>query len=317
MGDVMTASAPASPPAPRRLPVAGAAPVRLARTPLERMDPGDVLGDYTLVPYDPVTSPEGKLRSVNALIESFAAAGVEDEGMRVVSLLREQLGPFRTVWGIKVRPPAEITGWELYFYDQAREHPDLGIDRVREILSPALAIDARPPHELPWHMFSVEFDANSLRTRAPVPIDVYIGTNPRYKGTDRSYKLRGEEMVFENVYTFHRPELEIDEILYRLKYSAYFTRQRHLLSALIPPELFRAGHICVANKRRADGLYFSRIRLDQARYALKWLGFPATITDFFSAHAADLDHLLWDIGFDFVDRDGAIRFTKGSIYGSF
>jgi hypothetical protein len=301
---------------PRKLPLVDGV-TRLAKGPLERMQPGDLLGDYTLVPYDPVTSPAGKLRSVNVLLESFAAAGVEDLGLRVVSLLRSQLGQFRTVWGIKLRPPGEISGWELYFYDATRERPDLSIARVQEILSPALVIDARPPHPLPWHMFSVELDVRALRERTPVAVDLYIGNSRRRKGSDRSYKLRGDDLVFENVYTFHRPEIEIDEILERLRYGIHFTRRKHLLSMLWPPELLRAGHVCVANKRAADALYFSRIKLDQARYALPFFGFRGPVVDFLEAGAAGLDHLLWDIGIDFVDEGGTLRFTKGSLYGTF
>jgi len=281
------------------------------------MQPGDQLCDYTLVPYDPVRPAAGKLRSINALFESFAIAGVEDEGSHLVDLLRQKLGPFRTVFGIKFHAPDQVMGWELYFYDPLREHADLSIERVSEILAPALVIDARPPRPLPWHMFSVEFDVASFKSRAPAPVDVYISTNPRAKGTDRSYKIRGAEMVFENVYSFHRPELEIDEILYRIRYGVHFSRQEHLLSALIPPELFRCGHICVANKRRADALYFSRITHDQLRFAMRHLGWQGPLVDFLASHASSLDHLLWDIGFDYVSEGGALRFLKGSFYGSF
>ena len=109
------------------------------------MQPGDVLSDYTLDPYDPRTDPTGKLRSVNVLFESFAIAGVEREGRRVVEALREGFGPFRTVFGVKFHAPDHVAGWELYFYDPRREHADVDIDRIARILRPALHVDARPP----------------------------------------------------------------------------------------------------------------------------------------------------------------------------
>jgi hypothetical protein len=309
-----------------RLPVvpadaAAPAPSRRATRPLERTDPTDTLHDYTLVPYDPVEDPTGKLRAVNALVESFALAGVEEEGARVIDLLRTGLGPERTVFGVKFLVPddadVQVAGWELYFYDPPRERADLDIGAVASLLSPALFVDARPPRALPWHMFSVEFGVPHLRERAPAAVDVYVGTNPRQKGTDRSYKLRGEQLVFENVYTFHDPSSEVDELLYRLRYGVHFSRAEHPLSALIPPELFRCGHICVANKRHADALYFSRITTDQLLFALKFLGFRGELPGWLAAHASLLGHLLWDIGFDFVCEGGRLRFRKGGLYGSF
>jgi hypothetical protein len=300
-----------------RLPLADAGRARRARRPFELTAPGDVFCDYTLVPYDPVRSPEGKLRAVNLLVESFALAGVEDEGYKVIELLRQGLGPHRTVFGIKFHAPDHVAGWELYFYDPRRERQDLSIERVIEILAPALPIDARPPRPLPWHMFSVEFDATHLRGSAKAAVDVYISTNPHAKGTDRSYKLRAAELTFENVYSFHRPLFDIDEILYRIQYGVFFSRAEFPLSAVIPPELFRCGHICVANKRHADALYFSRITIEQLRFAMKFFGWRGELPEFLDSWAPSFDHLLWDIGFDFVVDEGRIRFLKGGIYGSF
>lgn len=290
---------------------------RMSTRPVELVQPGDIFSDYTLVPYDPVKPPAGKFRSLELLVESFALAGVEAEGSRVVELLRQGLGPWRTVFGVKFYAPEHIAGWEFYFYDPLRERRDLSIERISELLEPAFHVDARPPREWPWHMFSVEFDGRHLRRECDAAVDVYISTNPRNKGTDRSYKLRGTEAIFENVYSFHRPLLEIDEILYRLRYGVHFSRAELPLSALIPPELFRCGHICVANKRTADALYFSRITTEQLLFAMDFLGWRGALPAFVSTHAHLLDHLLWDIGFDFVSEAGKIRFIKGGLYGSF
>src|SRR3954471_21829398 len=108
------------PAAPRlHLPVRppGATPLAslpsLARSPLERCTRGDLFHDYVLTPYHPQGDAVGRLRSVNLLIESFALAGVEAEGLEVIRLLRERLGPFRTVWGIKQYEQSDVPhGWE-------------------------------------------------------------------------------------------------------------------------------------------------------------------------------------------------------------
>jgi hypothetical protein len=289
-----------------------------ASGPVERMQPGDVLCDYTLVPYDPVRSPDGKLRSVNLLFESFAHAGVEDLGRALVDGVRAAVGPFRTVFGVKAHAAApDAPSWELYFYDPRRVRRELAIERLADALRPHLAIDARPPHPLPWHMFSVEVDAAALRERVPVAVDVYVSTSPHAKGTDRSYKLRGAELLLENTYSFHRPELEIDEILHRIRSSVHFRRGVHNLAAILPPELLDCAHVCVANKRRADAVYFSRVTLEQAIFAVGFFRLGEALGGWLRDRAAELDHLLWDVGVDYVGDGDALRVVKGGVYGSF
>ncbi|MEZ4298042.1 MAG: hypothetical protein R3B70_24000 [Polyangiaceae bacterium] len=132
----------------------------------------------------------------------------------------------------------------------------------------------------------------------------------------RSYKVRGSSYAFENVYTFHDPRADIDTVLHRLRSSVHFDERRDNLGALMPPSLFRCGRLCVANKRSADALYFSRIPTPAARAFLAQHGSPPSLIAFFDTHASELDHLLWDVGLDFRGDDGPLRVTKTSIYGS-
>lgn len=283
---------------------------RLARAPLERCTAADRFHDYVLTPYQPEGDTEGKLRSLNLLVESFALAGVEEEGVRVMNLLREQLGPFRTVWGIKQHLHSEAPhGWELYFYDFERRHADLSIDRIRSVLSPALAIDAVEPFPIPWRMFSVEFSPAQLRDRAPAALDVYVDM--------RSYKVRGARWEFENVYTFHDSRAEIDLVLHRLRSSVHFDHRRGNLAQLIPPSLFRCTRICVANKRRADAVYFSRITTSALLEFLGTHRWPAALVAFVRESESDLAHLLWDVGADFSREGDAVVTRKTGVYGTF
>jgi hypothetical protein len=284
---------------------------------LERCTEDDRFHDYVLSEYAPRTPHEGKLRSVSFLHASFAAAGVEDAGREVVALVRSGLGPFRTVWGVKFAEGAAApTGWELYFYDFDRSHADLGIERMRAILAPRLDVDACETRVLPWHMFSVGFDAEALRTPVPVPAHVYLDM--------RSYELRGEDLSFENIYTFHDPRAEVDEVLHRLRASAHFLPspsphpRRENLATLVPPHLFRcAGRVCVANKRTCDALYFSRVDSLVLGRFMRDRAWPAVLRGLVEDHAADLDHLLWDVGVDFRASDAGPRVVRSAVYGSF
>ncbi len=276
---------------------------------IERCDEADRFHDYVLGEYASLAPHRGKLRGVSLLLASFAALGVAREGAALVDLVRRVLGPFRTVWGIKQAPDRGVTGWELYFYDFERAHADLAIARMREALAPVLAISAEEPRPLPWHMWSVEVTPEHLRREAAAAVDVYVDM--------RSYKVRGRACAFENVYTFHDPRTEIDAVLHRLRSSFHLDLRRDNLGALMPPSLFRCGRVCVANKRSADALYFSRIPTSAARAFAARHGYPAPLVRFFDEHAAELDHLLWDVGLDFRGDTGPVRITKTSLYGSF
>jgi hypothetical protein len=287
----------------------GAERAFVAEGPALRCGPEDRFHDYVLGEYAPLAPHEGKLRSVNLLFESFALLGVEREGRGLVERVIGALGPFRTVWGIKQVPGTGLVGWELYFYDFERTHADLAIGRVREALAGAIAIDAEEPRPLPWHMWSVEISPAHLRREQAASIDVYVDM--------RSYKIRGKACAFENVYTFHDPRADIDAVLHRLRSSFHFDERRGDLRALMPPSLFRCGRVCVANKRAADAMYFSRIGTRAARAFVAANGYPRAMARFFEAHEAELSHLLWDVGVDFRGDDGPLRVTKTSVYGSF
>ncbi len=282
---------------------------RLATTPMESCGPDDCFHDYVLLEYEPVASAVDKLRSLNVLVESFALGGVEKEGVALMNAVRRGLGPFRTVWGIKWHHARRALGWELYFYDFKREHADISIPNLTRILAPHVEVEGREPRPLPWHMFSVEIDGPKLRREAASALDIYVDM--------RSYKCSGDGAVFENVYTFHHARSEIDDILHRLRACVHFDPERDRLERLMPPHLFNCRKICVANKRRADALYFSRVTTRALMRFLEDQGWPEELSAFVDGREKELNHLLWDVGIDFRATDGGATPVKTGIYGSF
>jgi hypothetical protein len=288
---------------------AAAAP-RTATSALEPCSPQDRFHDYVLGAYEPLAPPEGKLRSVNLLVESFAVAGLEARGLDVVRRVREGYGPFRTVWGIKWNRASEALAWELYFYDFERAHTSCSLPNLRAILAPVLAVDAEEPWPLPWHMFSIEFARAELEARAPAPAHVYVDM--------RSYELSGKALRFENVYTFHDPRVDVDEVLHRLRSSLHFDAHAHDLAAILPPRLFRCGRLCVANKRASDAVYFSRIPTGALQWFMDRHAWPEPLRRLIASAPERWSHLLWDVGTDFrSEGGGAPQVWKTGIYGSF
>ena len=288
--------------------LAEASAPRAERAP-ETCDGSDRFHDYVLLEYEPVTSPVGRLRSLNVLVESFALAGLETEGVRVLEGVRDALGPFRTVWGIKWHHAERRLGWELYFYDFERAHADLSIDHLTEVLAPWVVIGGREPRPLPWHMFSVELGAEQLRREQPAALDIYVDM--------RSYKCSADGLRFENVYTFHHAKTEVDEVLHRLRTCLHLDPERDRLADWLPPHLFDCRKICVANKRAADALYFSRVRTSALQRFLGDHDWPAALRGYIDARADGFAHLLWDVGVDFQATEHGAAALKTGIYGSF
>lgn len=297
--------------AAQAVPELATSPTSPAVSKLERCEAGDRFADYVLEPYTPRAPFVGKLRSVNLLFEAFADAGVEREGALVVERVRALLGPFRTVWGVKVAgTPPQVAGFELYFYDRARAHADLSIERVTKGLAPLVRVDAEEPRPLPWHMFSVAFSPGSLREGGRASLHVYLDM--------RSYELVGRTPSFENIYTFHEPLRDVDELLHRLRSSIHVDARGPMLAALLPPYLVRCGRVCVANKRESDAVYFSRVETAAVLELMTRHAWPARLSRFVATHAGELDHLLWCVGFDLRggDAPGSLEVRKSGVYGS-
>ena len=297
-----------------RSPGGAALPSRTSVGPLEVCGPEDRFHDYVLEPYRPLAPAAGKLRSLNVLVESFALAGVEEAGRttrrgpraRRARAVSDGLG-HQALWP---RPPESSRGSSTSTTSSAPTRICLSIADLRELLSPAVKLDAEEPRALPWHMFSVDLGVDQLEGRKPADAHMYIDM--------RCYALRGRSLVFENIYTFHDPRLEIDEILHRLRSSVHFDERRDNLGQLMTPALLRCGRMCVANKREADAVYFSRVPvprfLRSCSLRHKW---PSPLRSFVDANEQQLDHLFWDVGIDFRAGPDGMDLGKTGIYGSF
>lgn len=270
--------------------------------------PGEPFFDYLLLPYLPPRPAEGKLKSSDLLLESFALMGVEEEGRRVVEALTAELGPNRTVWGIKHGPEKGVLSWELYVYrrDGGRGEPTL--DGVLRALRPVLEVSARPRLPYRWELFSFELDAEGLRAGRAGELDVYVGM--------RAYRADGDGLELKNCYLFDDPGLRLDRLLERLLAAVHAPRDGAEIERLLPPRLLDGCvRICVANKRRADGLYYSHLRLEQLLYFFETHGWPAEVRDWVERRADRLDHLLWDAGYDFLSENSGLRFLRSGFYG--
>jgi hypothetical protein len=273
--------------------------------------PGEPFFDYLLLPYAPLRPAAGKLRPAALLAASFAHMGVGEEGRRLVAAARAGLGSSRTVWGIRREESGELS-WELYFYrrdgGEGRGEPTLA--GVLAALEGVLAAPEAPRMPPRWELLSLEFDAAGLRAGGARELDVYVGL--------RAYRAREGGLELKSLYSFDDPGLRLDQILGRLLLAVHAPRDGDEIARLLPPGLLDGcPRVCVANKRHADGLYFSHLRLDQMRSFLAVHRWPEEIREWVERHAGRLDHLLWDAGYDFRRAGPELEIPRSGLYGSF
>ena len=89
------------------------------------------------------------------------------------------------------------------------------------------------------------------------------------------------------------------------------------MKSLLWPELTDCQTIVVANKKNNDGLYFSRINIDQLIQFLNKCHYPQAIIEHAEKNRDQLDHMLYDVGIDYVMEDGNINILKSAYYGFF
>jgi hypothetical protein len=263
---------------------------------LERSAAGDRYADYCLWDYPPVVPPHGKLRCANLLWRALDTAGAGAEFHAACRALRDGLGPFRTVFGVK--KIADRLSFEFYFYDYARLERKVSITRVLDILAPFAACPLTYSEGRPYFMFSIDLDSDIVARRRPLDmINVYAG------------------LRLANFYFFFDARKQMDDIVAKVACSAHHDLRTLPLREILRPELMDCQVIVVANKKVNDGIYFSRVGIDPLIGFLERERFPADLVAFARQHRHELDHMLYDVGLDYVIEGGAVRITKSAFYG--
>lgn len=283
---------------------------------LERAEAGERQFDFCLWEYPPAAPCAGKLRSVNLLRHAFAEEGVADEGEAFIGRLRAGLGASNSVWGIK-QEGGRIS-WEFYFYDYNRQKRTRSIPRVLSLLAPRIRCELSPGEQLPYFMFSLDFDRERLAGRRPLEdIQVYIGNIGSRVSSGICYEATAAGLRLKNQYYFFNAREERENIVGKATASVHFDPARVPLRELLWPELVDCGTIVFANKPDRDGVYFCRITVDQLLVFLRRLRFPERQVLFIEEHRGSLDHMLYDVGFDYRMDGDRLQIVKGAWYGVF
>lgn len=272
--------------------------------------------NYCLWEYSPARPAEDKFRSINLLLHSFEHAGIDARALEIVDAIREGIGPFRTVFGIKLLQ--DRLAWELYFYDYERRQRRVSISRVLEAIRPLVRCDLKPNENLPYFMFSVDLDAELAAGRRDLEVvHMYVGNPGSTVSSGIAYALSAGGAALENFYFFFDAATQLEEAAKKICSSAHFDDTRLPVDAILLPELRTCKTICVANKRSHDCVYFSGVDVHQLLFFLTRLAYPEALISFVRGNVENLDHLLFDVGFDYrMDGEG-IALLKSGYYGVF
>ena len=281
---------------------------------LERVGPHDRHADYCLWDYAPVAPAPGKLRSSNLLWRAIEASGQGEPMLAACEALRRGLGPFQTVYGVKMS--GGRLSFEFYFYDYARLERRVSIARVLDILSPFVSCPLKDPANRPYFMFSIDLDASIVSGERPLDlINLYVGNPGSNVSSGISHELTASGTRLGNFYFFFDARKEMPDIEAKLACSGHHDLRHLPIRAILRPDLLDCGVIVIANKRHNDGVYFSRLGINGLTGFLEREAFPRALVDFVRAHRHDLDHMLYDIGIDYVVENGAMRVVKSAFYG--
>lgn len=272
--------------------------------------------NYCLWQYAPTRPAEDNFRSINLLLQSFELARIDERAYDIVNLIRDAIGPFRTVFGIKLL--GGRLAWEFYFYDYARRQREVSISKVLAAIRPLVRCDVQPNESLPYFMFSLDLDAELAAGRRDLDVvHMYVGNPGSTVSSGIAYAVRTTGTTLENFYFFFDAARQLNDAAGKICSSAHFDDTRLPVDEVLVPELRRCRTICVANKQTHDCVYFSGVDVRQLSHFLERLDYPRPVVEFVREHASRLDHLLFDVGFDYRMEGGRLKILKSGYYGVF
>jgi hypothetical protein len=281
---------------------------------LEYTTDQDKFLDFCLWEYEPLAPYENKFRSVNLLLNTFDAAGTNERIFEIVQAIRDGIGHSNTVWGVK-QLGTDIT-WEFYFYDYERNKRERSISRLLDILRPFTNCKITANHH--YFMFSIDINDDIISgIRDLDEIHMYIGNPGSTVSSGICYSLTNTGTRLENFYFFFDAKKDAEDIIGKATCSAHLDATGINIDQILWPEMRNCKVIVVANKQMNDAVYFSGIHIDQLILFLKRMNYPDKLVSFAETNRSRLDHLQYDVGFDYRMEGNNLNILKSGYYGIF
>lgn len=276
----------------------------------------DIFFDYCLWEYKPVVPFDNKFRSVNLLFHSFDVMGVHERVFELVQTIREGIGASRTVWG--VQQAGEDISWEFYFYDYRRKERKRSITKLLNIVRPFAPCEIKANENLHYFMFSIDIDNDLISGAGNLEeVHMYIGNPGSMVSSGICYALTNKGTRLENFYFFFDAKKHLDDIIAKIACSSFVDTTEVGIDRILWPELKDCKVIVVANKPKNDCIYFSRVNIDQFIFFLKRMNYRKEMILFVEENRPRLDHLLYDVAFDYRMEGQELMILKSAYHGFF
>ena len=283
---------------------------------LEYTAVGDRYFNYCWWPYSPVAKVEHKLRPVNLLFHSFDVGGIDAGACDMVKSIQKEIGRFRTVWGTKL--VGDRLAWEFYLYDYQRRSRDVSISRILKSIAHIAPCKFSINETLPYFMFSIDIDDQLVSGKRDLDVvHMYVGNPGSIVSSGIAYAITATSKTLENFYFFFDGKRQLTEAADKITSSVHLDDTNIDVNNVLRPELRDCHTICVANKQTHDTAYFSGVNVNQLIFFLAWLQYPPEIRQFVETRRAQLDHLLYDVGFDYTSNGDDLQILKSGYYGIF
>lgn len=284
---------------------------------LEWSEPDDAYLDFRVLHYKPAAPTEGRIRSVNLLRASFDAFGALQRGNEIIDVMRRTFGLFETGWGFKFGAAGPT--WELYWYHEQNEPRTKTIAQLRYALESFGGLHLDVDLNLPFASFSLDLDEIVDGCSDGVSgINLYFGNGVDSRCPGLSCRATADALLLRNTYFVAATDdgEAMRELSTRILYSPRNGSKSatHHLLAKRPPS---CRYVYFANKPACDAVYYSETDLEFYQHFISWAGLPAEFCSYITEHAAELDHLRWDMGFNYVVVDDDVQVSKVGVYGYF
>ena len=192
----------------------------------------DPARNYCLWDYSPAAPAEDKFRSINLLLQSFDHAALDPRGHAIVDAIRQAIGGFRTVYGVKQADGR--LAWEFYFYDYARQQREVSATQVLRAIAPWMPCKVVIDEQLPYFMFSLDLDhALAGGRRALDVVHLYIGNPGSAVSSGIAYGARATGCTLENFYFFFDAATQLDLAADKIACSAHMDTARVAINEVL------------------------------------------------------------------------------------
>jgi len=283
---------------------------------LEYTTDQDLFFDFCMWEYKPVVPYIDKFRSANLLFHSFDVMQTHERVFDLVRAIRERFGILQTVWGVK-QLGREIR-WEFYFYDYRKRERERSVTRILDTIRPLIPCGIKANESLDYFMFSIDIYKDLISGAANLEeVHMYIGNAGSTVSSGICYSVTPVGTGLENLYFFFDAKAQMDLIIDKIFCSAYVDITKIDLDRILWPELRECRVIVVANKQGNDAVYFSRINVDQLIFFMKRMGYLKELISFVEENRIKMDHLQFDVGYDYKMEGDKLEILKSGYYGIF